>query len=188
MIKRIAIVVVLCLGMAATAQAGNRVGAFGSYVDQENGSAYGGGVKYEWMADQNFGAEARVSYLTGEEADGNVIPLELGLVGQIPVEKVFLYAGIGGGYYIYQDVAPAIGGWDVEEPDPVLGFYLLGGIRYDLNESLTLFAEVKYTKAEFDMEQSRTTTIPGVLVRVESIDVSGGLDGAGGNLGLLWRF
>lgn len=186
--KRVVMIAVVCLGMAAVAQAGNRAGVFGSYVEQDNSSGYGGGVKYEWMAEQNYGVEARVSYLTGDDTDGNVIPLEVGLVGQVPVEKVFLYAGIGGGYYIYQDVAPMIGGWDEEDPDPAFGFYVLGGIRYDLNENLTLFGEVKYTNAEFDMEQSRTTTIPGVLVRVESMNVSGGLDGVGGNIGLLWRF
>jgi len=186
--KKLLVFGLACLSLMSLAQADHRAGIFGSYIDQENGSGYGGGVKYEWMCDKNYGAEARISYLTGEDTDGNVIPLELGLVGQIPVEKVFLYAGIGGGYYIYQDVAPMIGGWDEEDPDPVFGFYVLGGLRYDLNESMILFGEIKYTSAEFDMEQSRTTTIPGVLVRVESMNVSGGLDGVGGNIGLLWRF
>ena len=99
-------------------------------------------MKYEWLFTENFGVDVRASYLSGD--DMYVIPLELGIIGILPLEGVSLHAGVGAGYYIPEDVSESYVFGTVEGPDAAFGFYAVAGIRLPMADNMEFFAEAKY--------------------------------------------
>lgn len=184
--KAILLSAVMSCCLASAALADFRVGPFASWVALEDEDAMGGGLLCELMLTDNLGIDARASYL--EVEDYYLVPLELGLVGLLPIGGVSLEAGAGAGYYIPEDVSETIytpREVELEGPDPEVGFYVVAGVRVPLGDNVQLFAEGKYTKVDGDSETKRETwatgwsevTKPGLQI-----------DDYGANAGLLWSF
>jgi len=144
-------------------------------ADEEHG--YGGGVRGVEPFTDHLLLDFRVSYISYEYADA--FPVELGLLGTVPMGSCQWYAGGGFGYYIYKLDSDTL-----SDPSPELGFFVTGGASVSVTEGIRLFAEVKYTAASVHVESDRQA-IPGGGTRWTSTDR--GLDGIGGNIGILWE-
>lgn len=185
--KKVAYIMIgfACLTSAALGE--SRFGPFASWLNSNSEDAFGGGLKYEWLFTQNLGVDVRASYLSDE--DMYVIPLELGLVGVWPLQGLSLYASLGGGYYIPEDVSRDYGFGEIEGPDAAFGFYGAAGIRLPAADNMEFFAEVKYTKAESDEETGGGYWRNSYnYVVSETTKLGMDLDGVGVNAGLLWTF
>lgn len=185
--KRFACMMTAVFCVLGSASGESRVGPFASWVTSDDENAVGAGVKYEWLFNENFGVDVRASYLTSD--DLYIIPLEAGLLGILPLDKVSLYAGAGAGYYIPEDTGLNMPWGKVEGPDPAFGFYVLAGIRLPVGDRMELFAEGKYTQAESDEETGGGYWRNGsTYVVSETTKMGMEIDGMGANLGLLWKF
>lgn len=178
----------ICLGGVAHGE--SRLGPFVSWLNSNNDNAFGGGLRYEWLFAERFGMDVRASYVT--DGDMYAIPLELGLVGVLPLERGSLYAGVGGGYYIPEDIGMDTPWGRVDGPDATFGFYGTLGFRMPTGKNMEFFAEVKYTKAESDEESTsgpiyRNGQMIGYTVH-QTTKLGMDLAGIGANTGILWKF
>ncbi|HOW96808.1 MAG TPA: outer membrane beta-barrel protein [Kiritimatiellia bacterium] len=178
----------MCLGGVAHGE--SRLGPFASWLTSNDENAFGVGLKYEWLFNGKFGMDARAGYLT--DSDMYVIPLELGVVGILPLERLSLYAGVGGGYYIPEDIGMSTPWGPVDGPDATFGFYGVAGIRMPTGKNMEFFAEAKYTRAESDEESTsgpiyRNGQLVGYTVH-QTTKMGMDLDGIGANAGILWKF
>lgn len=128
----------------------------------------------------------RASYLIAPDGTGSAIPVEIGLVGALPLEKLDLYAAAGGGYYVY-DVDSSGPSWADTTPDPVIGFYGAAGIKIPIGQGVRLNVELKYTGAKYSISDTRTYQRGNVTAR-ETYKAEGGFNGIGLNLGVQWSF
>lgn len=172
---------IVCLTGAAIGD--SRVGPFASWLTSNDEDAFGGGLMYEWLLHENLGIDVRASYVTGNGI--YLVPLELGLVGILPLEKESLYAGAGIGYYIPEDTSADYGSGEVTGPDPSVGFYAVAGIRIPMADTMEFFAEAKYTTAEDDSRSDSSGMM--TWSRSGTTDHGMDLDGFGANLGFLWK-
>jgi hypothetical protein len=139
--KRISIFVsLLCLTCSAMAE--QRIGPFltgAAAVGEESGSAFGGGLKYEWLINENIGIDLHAGYMN----DGEVghFPLEFGPVVAFPLETGSLTLGAGG-----------LCGIPEESGDAALGFYASVGVRGPLSfdGGMEAFAELQYVDVSGD--------------------------------------
>ena len=159
----VALVFLVCGAMAE-----HRAGLFFagvSSVGGESGSAFGGGLKYEWLFHDHVGIDMRGGYLKDYKDDMVLIPVALGPVVVLPLDSLALYLGVGGLYGILQD--------SVGDADPALGFYALAGIRGPISGGAEWFAEAQYDKIKGDEDTS---------------DGYIDFNALGLNLGVLWKF
>lgn len=136
--------------------------------------AIGGGVVGQFHLNRFLGFELRLSgYATGYSEDVYIenegwfdtdftivsMPMEVGLVGFLPLNNMFsVYGGPGAGYYLFDGQFSSKQGprettYDIEINDEG-GFYLLGGVRAQLVRNLALYVEGKYTWVETSVEQN----------------------------------
>ncbi len=165
---------VACLGSVAMGE--SRLGPFVSgiaAVGDESGSAFGAGVKYEWLFNENFGLDLRGGYIN--DGDIGLIPLTFGPVAVIPLDPLALTLSAGGLYGIPTD----------GDADSELGFYAAAGLRGPVSGNMEWFAELQYSYVKGDDKE--TTTYYGWGYRTvseEHLDFSG----IGLNIGVLWKF
>jgi len=148
----------------------------------------GGGVVGQFRINSYVAIETRISgYLAGETEDVyivgegwyeeeltiSVVPMEIGLIGFLPLGKTFsLYGGPGIGFYFFDGQFTSTQG-PVEitrdiHLDDELGFYALLGGRAQIARNAALFADAKYTWVESSSKQS-----VGVFKARKDIDFSG---------------
>jgi len=181
------------LATAAVASAGGGFAIYGTYanMDAYDDPGWGGGLKLQADLYQRYlGFELRFQGLTaygGDDSmteDSNMGSIEADLTLGAPLgDRAKIYVGGGVGYYIFPEYEghEAIG-LSLEpdiDPEDVWGGFVLAGVELMLNQSVGVFAEVKYLWAEIDKAD-----IDGVEVDVED----GQLDGFSVNAGLLFRF
>jgi hypothetical protein len=180
--KKLACILVGLMCLTGGAFGEGKLGPILSWIKSNDSNAFGGGLEYEWQFNKNLGLDVRAGYLT--DSDMYVIPIEVGIIGILPLEGLSLYAGIGCGYFIPED----IGYGSIEGPDSAFGYYGVAGIRLPMAENVEFFAELNYTKAESDEEtgggywrNSYTYVIS------ETTKLGMDLDGIGANVGILWN-
>ncbi|HQM24113.1 MAG TPA: hypothetical protein PK572_10875, partial [Kiritimatiellia bacterium] len=115
------VLVLMMVGLCATmASAAGGLGIFGSYWDTKDlGPGFGGGVKFSGDLTEFLAIELRASCVTKfDDWDGDdelfIIPLEAGLIFNLPLGEdvpLTLYGGGGGGYAIIPENAF---GWDYD--------------------------------------------------------------------------
>jgi hypothetical protein len=183
--KWLAVLTVLAVG-ALSASAGSGVGFYGSYWDSEDpGAGLGGGLKVKADLSDMLAFEVRASYVGNFEEDDNgateeffLVPLEADLLVQVPLgEKMKLYGGGGGGWYVAPEFETD-NNVDID-PDDEFGFFGVGGIEFALSETFGLFAEAKYTVLE----------IGGLKVDNEDVDLRDeelDMTGLGVNVGVMY--
>ncbi len=145
-------------------------GVFGSYLDSDDlGNGYGGGVKLEVKPTDILTVDGRASWLYFDDFEIQMIPLEVAGRLNLPLlgERIVPYAGVGGGYYLFDA--------DDGDLDDDVGFFPLLGLEAGF-QRVALFAEARWLFLETDAE--------GVVGDVVEADV----DGLGINVGLLFRF
>jgi len=183
--------------MASAAHAANGLAVYGSYWASEDMDAdYGGGGKLKMLVSSGLSMELRGAYFKGfkkEETDSDglsaenkftLIPVEAGLVIDLPMDAISFYAGGGAGYYMFQDGELSIQDDDGSESfdvdyDNAWGWYAVAGVEFPVS-GFVLFAEAQY----------RWLTIKSDDVEVDGTTLPGGedmkMDGFGGNVGILF--
>ena len=184
--RKITLLAGLVFLVASCALAGSGLGLFGSYWSPDDTDAgIGYGVKLKAAVADNLCLEIRGTYFPsididedGGDGELEVIPVEAGLVMDIPLSDVMTLTAVGGaGYYIMPEVEVEILGQDVDmDLDDEFGFYAVAGIEIALSEQLALFAEAKYTWLEVD---------EGEVDGVDFKDADASFDGFGANAGLM---
>lgn len=188
---KVAAIVLLIGGMMAVESRGEvDIGPYLSVQSQNGKIGGGGGLKGEWWLAENVGIEARGGYLTGD--GDSATSIETGVLGRYPLaNKIQLYGGVGGGYYTYSvESVSDITGHKLGDPDPVIGFYGVIGLRFAVSDRVSLFAEAKYTQAKFKQEDTGVLRSPtsGRVYGTYTTSREGGFDGPGGNAGILCTF
>jgi hypothetical protein len=149
------------------------VGLFGSYLDSDDlGDGYGAGAKLELKPSDVLSVDGRASWIYFDDFEIHMIPLEAALRFNWPLlgERIVPYAGIGGGYYIFEAD-------DVDLDDDV-GYFPLVGLEVGFRR-VALFAEARWLFLEADVDSA--------LDELEDLD-DADVDGLGVNVGLLFRF
>ena len=171
--------------LGASMASANGLGVYGSYWDTKDAdSGFGGGAKLSMSFGQYFAVEARGTYfndLSKDEGplnvDLQVIPVEAGLVLNMPLsDAVTPYIGGGGGYYFLKADTDA-GSVDIDDE---VGWYAIAGLEIKLSDAVALFAEGKYTGVEGTAKNDNVDNI------VDKVDID--LSGFGGNAGLLLKW
>ena len=181
------------------------VGAYLSYWNAEDldeldlSGAVGGGMVGQFRFHKLLGAEMRLGgFVAGDdgnyyvEGDGwyetetsiGVLPLELGLVGFLPLDDRFcFYGGPGVGYYLFDgEIRESNGPWDYNydlDLDNNGGFYALLGARFSPARNIGFFLEGKYTWVETSIQAD------GYFY---DADVDLDFDGFGFNAGMILTF
>lgn len=174
--KKIACMVIAAAGLTTGAFGDSRVGPFVSGMASAgngSGSAFGGGIKYEWLFHENLGIDLRGGYYN--DGDMGLIPLQFGPTVVIPVDPLAVTFGAGGVFAIPTD----------GDADPAFGFYAVGGIRGPLANGVEWFSEVEYANVKGDDNEKTTYHRYGyTTVSEPHLDFSA----VGLNVGLLWKF
>ncbi len=166
------VVAAVCLN-GCTAGSVAELGVFGSYLDSDDlGAGYGGGAKLEVKPIDWLSVDGRASWIHFDDFDIDMIPLEAALRLNIPLfgERIVPYAGVGGGYYLFEA--------DVVDLDDDVGYFPLVGLELGTRR-FALFAEVRWLFLQTDVDAALEE-----LGDVDEADV----DGLGINAGLLFRF
>jgi hypothetical protein len=181
MIKRnwLALVIlgILLLGTFRVAALDFSVGGYGSYFDaDEAGDAYGGGALVRMGILKLFAVDGRAGYFDLPDSDISLVPLEAAATFRLPLFKETLvpYAGVGVGYYLYDDS-------DEVEIDDGVGFFPLLGLelRFGAKKQWALFGEARWLFISTDIESAGDD-----LLELDDEEI----DGVGVNLGLIYRF
>lgn len=173
------VVAMACLTCGAMAE--QRVGPFltgMSSVGDNSGSAYGAGVKYEWLFNKNIGIDLHAGYLKDSEADTSLIPLEFGPVFVFPFSSLALTLGIGGLYAMPTD----------SDLDAALGFYASAGIRGPISDGLEWFAEAQYAKVKGDEDTGGGYWRDAYTYVLHESGQTLDINAIGANIGVLWKF
>lgn len=173
------VVLMTCIA-TAPAMAGG-LGVFGSYWDPSDADGdFGLGARLHLFSVAGVGLELRGSYFEFSESEGGVsqtlevIPLEAALIYAFGSDQpIQAYAGGGGGYYMLDlEWSGPLGTMDPDVDDEI-GWFVLGGLSFDIAANLNLFLEAKYTWLEIDEIGGFATT------------QDDSLDGFGANAGLM---
>ena len=183
------IVGVMGLMLATSVMAGNFSGYYSVWDAGDAGeSGIGGGIRMDMDLTDYVGAEMRLSVYNEFDEDASddffVIPLEMGMFGQLPLahNHVVVYGGAGIGYYImpeYEDEFEDEFGnaFDVDvDIEDAIGFYVMAGTRFMFAESAGVFFEAKYTSVEPDTVEFSDLDRP--------VDMDQDLNGVMVNVGL----
>lgn len=166
--------VLLAMGALNSARAeavGADLGIFGSYLDSDDfKEAYGGGAKLKFNLVEFFALDIRGSYLTFDDTDVDMIPVEGLALLQIPLgDALNLYGGIGVGYYFFDA--------DRVDLEDSVGYFPVAGLEVALGE-IKLFGEIRWLALSPDVDAATE----------EVEDIIGGddaeADGIGINVGL----
>ena len=163
---------VVCLS-GCTGGSTAALGVFGSYLDSDDlGPGYGGGAKLELKPLDWLSVDGRASWVHFDDFDIDMIPLEAALRLNLPLfgESLVPYAGVGGGYYLFES--------DGVELDDNVGYFPLVGLEFG-KRRLSFFAEARWLFLQTDVDTALEE-----LGDVDEADV----DGLGINAGLLFRF
>ena len=166
--KRFSVVlVVMMLCTSGVAWGYNGWGLFAAYWDAKDADeGYGAGLKISAEMVEGVQLELRGTFFNDleDEADAEVIPLEVGLaLSHAASETVDIYGGGGFGYHLVDA--------DEGDPDDEVGFYLVAGADWNLKEMASLFGEILYRDVDIDVGPS-------------DVDLSG----VGVNLGVLIKW
>lgn len=153
--KKIAASVLVFVMAASVTMAQGRLGFFlgSSNSDVTGEDLLVGGIKAEFDINESLSLELRASLIDlDDQFDDQVVPLEIGLLGRIPLgmnENIELYGGGGIGYYMWSYSGPIT--WI--DDDQSIGFYVFAGARFAISMNARLFLEVQYQKADdFDTQ------------------------------------
>jgi len=124
---------------------GSELGAFYTYLDAEDIDAgHGLGAKLKLNLAEILSAEGRVSYMRFGDEDIEMVPLEAAVMVVLPLGNFLPYAGIGAGYYIFNE-------GDIDLDDEV-GYFPLVGLQFNLGDDIGLFAEGRWLYLETDSD------------------------------------
>ena len=169
----VVVTLVFTSGVWAARGSGIELGVFGSYLDADDlGDGYGGGAKLELQAFDWMSIDARGSYITFDDPDVDMYPLELAAYINIPLadEQIVPYAGVGAGYYIFDAT-----GFDMDDE---IGFFPVVGLEIGA-WNLSFLIEARWLFLEADVDDA--------IDELGNLDEAE-LDGLGINAGLLFRF
>jgi hypothetical protein len=130
----------LCVSVAG-ALANNGWGLYGAYWDAgDGGEALGPGFKLTVEMVPAMQLDVHVAYFgdfAEEDLDLTVVPLDLGLVLNLPVSDKAKFTLGGGPSYAFVDS-------DDPDADDEFGGYVGGGLEFKVGEGAALFAELRY--------------------------------------------
>ncbi len=176
------IVGVMGFMLATSVMAGNFSAYYSTWDAGDAGqTGIGGGIRVDSNVSDYFGVEFRLTAFNQFDDDPSdnlfIVPIEVGLFGQLPLaeNRIVIYGGGGIGYYIMPEFENE-DGTDVDVED-VVGFYVVGGARLMFSDQAGIFAEVKQTMVEPDEIE-----IPDADV---TVDFDGDLTGVMINIGLV---
>jgi hypothetical protein len=150
------------------------VGAYAAYWDTDDaGSGVGPGVKLKIDILPVISLDLRIARVDLDDLDITVTPMELALVGNIPLDAVVPYLGLGVGYY---DV-DSDGGLST---DSVGGFGLVG-LEIRFGDNFGIFGEARYVAMAADID-----TALQIAEDFEDNEIT--FNGFGANLGILIRW
>lgn len=173
----------VALAFMAQAVSAGYLGLFGAYWDPEDAdSEIGFGAKLAFPLSPEFTLQFRGKYFEfeqegiggpGTRATLEVIPIQAALIYNFQSDSpVRPYIGGGVGYYLF-DLEWA-DQQQVLQPDvdDEVGYFALGGLRFEINPQFSLFAEASYTWVQ--------------IKRIAGFRTTGDdtLDGVGFNAGL----
>jgi hypothetical protein len=152
---------------------GIEVGAFGTGMDSDDfGEGYGGGVKAELNPLDQFSVDARVGYIYFDDTNVEMVPVEVAGLLNLPMfgERIVPYVGAGVGYYHFDA--------DNANLNDNFGIFPLVGVEVGL-QRLSILAEARWLLLQTDVDNAT-----GELINVTEANI----DGAGVNIGVLYRF
>ncbi len=164
--------VLVAAGTAGAQNSGAEFGVFATYIDSDDlDEGVGGGAKLEFNPIDWLSIDARASWIMFDDPDVDMIPLELAALVNIPLadEKIVPYAGVGGGYYIFD-----ADGFDLDDE---VGFFPLVGLEIGM-ERVSFLVEARWLFLESDLDDAEDE-----LGDLDEADV----DGVAINAGLLFR-
>ena len=176
-----------CVG-GSYAGVGGGVGPYATALKGVGDYVFGAGVRGELTFNKYIGLEARVSYTDAADADAGIMPFEAGIVGIIPLGKsnAELFGCVGGGYYtITGDTTVGSTGLEM---DPIFGFYGAAGLNVFVTKNIKLFIDIKYTSAKNEATETTTGGIAGFYTWTRTTSVEYGVDGVGGDIGVMFTF
>lgn len=158
---------VAIIGLAAITPSAHAIGVMASWwnMDEGNDDGFGFGLRSKVQIIPLISFDTRASWIKFNDADLNVFPIEA--TGMVKLGM--LYAGLGGGYYIFDA--------DNADVDNNFGWYLVGGIDISVS-SFGVFGEVKWTMLEADIKD--------VDPNLGDVPTSLDADGIGFNLGVMF--
>ncbi len=173
---------------------------FSRYFGVEARASYLTGQQdYEVISKEEHSQGGRVvrwsTISTEGDMDVDAIPLELAVRIAWPFERWSPYLLLGGGYYLFDADIPSFTGQKVE-PEDVAGFFAGLGAEWRISDRVALMAEINYTQATWEAKTDYSGSrreYRGFLSHMDydytgTQKVEGGLDGVGGNLGVVWMF
>lgn len=188
---------ILMIG-AMTSYAVPGLALYGSYWDTKDiDDAYGGGAKLKLELTPVICLEFRGTYFDAfkheesgpgykEEDKLRIIPVEAGVVLDMPIDPVWIYAGGGAGYYIFDDgeinitMGDETTSLDVDF-DNEWGWYAVAGIEFSLSRQVALFCEAQYRWVKAEKGDIKSE---GADLDFDDADIK--LDGFGVNAGMLF--
>lgn len=148
-------------------------GLFGTHLDSDDlGGGYGGGVKLEVKPTDVLSVDGRASWIYFDDFKIHMIPLEADLRLNLPLlgERILPYAGVGGGYYMFEA--------DDVDLDNDVGYFPLVGLEVGF-QRVAIFGEARWLFLKTDVDSALDE-----LKNLNEADI----DGLGVNVGLLFRF
>ncbi|HEX6791515.1 MAG TPA: hypothetical protein VF247_09415 [Candidatus Krumholzibacteria bacterium] len=166
--KRFCIAALVALaGITAITPSAHAIGVMASWwnIDEANQDGFGFGLRQKTQIVPLISIDTRASWIKFSDADLQVFPIEV--TGMVRLGM--LYAGLGGGYYIFDA--------DQGDLDNNFGWYLVGGIDISVSK-FGVFGEVKWTQLSADYKD--------VDPNLSDVPTSLEADGIGFNLGVMF--
>ena len=148
------------------------LGVFGSYLDADDfKEGYGAGGKLKLNIAEFFAVDVRGSFLTFDDTEVDIIPVEAAALLQIPLgDALNLYGGVGVGYYMFDA--------DKIDLDDNVGYFPLAGAEIAIGD-IVLFGEVRWLALSSDTD-SAVDEIEGIVEDGDEAEA----DGMGVNIGI----
>lgn len=167
--------VILAMGITGLPRAdaaGADLGLYGTYLDSDDFEAgYGAGAKLKLNLAKYFALDIRGSYLTFDDTEVDMIPVEAAALLQLPLgDALNLYGGVGAGYYFFDA--------DRVELDDAVGFFPVAGVELSFGE-IRLFAEARWLMLNTDVDEAKEE-----LEDIFGGDSEADVDGVGFNVGI----
>ena len=175
------IVGVMGLMLATSVMAGNFSAYYSAWDAGDLGqSGIGGGIRVDSDLSDYVGGEFRFSVYNQFDDDPSdnftVVPIEVGLFGQLPLadNHMIVYGGGGIGYYIMPEFEDED---DIDaDVEDVIGYYVMVGARLMFSDTAGVFIEAKQTIVEPDEVEYPDFDV--------TVDLDGDLNGVMFNIGL----
>jgi opacity protein-like surface antigen len=191
----ITLTLILTTWITSTGQChANALGIQAGYIDtQDLGNSIGVGGKLQIDLPGNLNLEARTMMYdslgqdlrvggNNVETDLEIWPIELGIEMDIPLGgRFYPYFGGGIGWYLLEADLKINGRTEILDLDDEFGFYLVGGLNFELANNIAVYGEYVYRQVEGSLKNDNTSRLVDDAVTVD-------LGGHSINVGLLLKW